>query len=497
MLFLMTSFLFTSCVEEPEAPKIQSTENGQLMKVKAWFEENKKNLRLPERGSNFRSESQELILPFFEKEPDWDKFHHYYFLDGREVFEVSLEGNTLYFPKEKNKIKKKDEIKYFQNILFVKHQTEDRFDPLIIRYYPEEIESNREFEEVNYQMIDEKWSGWIDLFSYDEHYLVGYKIDRGQFTHTRTMQKGMENAKNSIGLENKDVRYSCSYVTTDWIQIVSSGGDVIVTKLDSTTSEQCGWEETGGPRGGAPTIETSYSGGGSGTGYYPPEVPAPNLRIQIDPSFSNNQDLKCILEKMQLSKFVNNLALFDGTVENGRNVILKVGDTINPAANAETSDDLGPYRIEITINQSKLERNSLEMARTILHEIIHAELFVAIYHKNGSPIDGNFESNFAKYISLYSGDTEIHHNYMAENMVDKMASVLSQIHSSLGKQSFLSDPDVIAAFPKGLPSDFYHGIAWNGLKWTDLWRYNLPDRVSYEKYQKVGAENLTDNCNSN
>ncbi|WP_296704996.1 hypothetical protein, partial [Algoriphagus sp.] len=65
MLLLMTSILFTSCVEEPEAPKIQSTENGQLMKVKAWFEENKTNLRLPERGLNFRLESQELILPYF------------------------------------------------------------------------------------------------------------------------------------------------------------------------------------------------------------------------------------------------------------------------------------------------------------------------------------------------------------------------------------------------------------------------------------------------
>ncbi|SIN99232.1 hypothetical protein [Algoriphagus halophilus] len=120
-----------------------------------------------------------------------------------------------------------------------------------------------------------------------------------------------------------------------------------------------------------------------------------------------------------------------------------------------------------------------------------------ILDRNRDLNSGDFESNFAKYISLYSGDSEIQHNYMAENMVDKIASVLSQIHSSLGKQSFLSDPDVIAEFPKGLPSDFYHGIAWNGLKFTDLWRYNLPDRVSYEKYQRVGAENLTYNCNSN
>jgi hypothetical protein len=87
-----------SCVEEPEAPKIEVNENAQIAQVKSWFEQNKTKLRLPDRGSNFRSQSKELILPFFEKEPDWDKFHHYYFPDGREVFEVSLANATKYFP---------------------------------------------------------------------------------------------------------------------------------------------------------------------------------------------------------------------------------------------------------------------------------------------------------------------------------------------------------------------------------------------------------------
>jgi len=89
---MSTLGLLTSCVDEPEAPKIQVEENSQLMKVKTWFEENKTTLRLPERGSNFRTDAEELILPFFEKEPDWDKFHHYYFPDGREVFEISLDN---------------------------------------------------------------------------------------------------------------------------------------------------------------------------------------------------------------------------------------------------------------------------------------------------------------------------------------------------------------------------------------------------------------------
>lgn len=87
---IISGWLLTACVEEPEGPEIQTIETNQISKVRDWFEENKSKLKLPEKGSNFRTDSQELILPFFEKEPDWDKFHHYFFEDGREVFEVNL-----------------------------------------------------------------------------------------------------------------------------------------------------------------------------------------------------------------------------------------------------------------------------------------------------------------------------------------------------------------------------------------------------------------------
>lgn len=133
------NLLLTSCVDEPEAPKIEVAKNTPVAKVRAWFEENKTKLRLPERGSNLRTESQELILPFFEKEPDWDKFHHYYFPDGREVFEISLENTQKFVPSTASDNDQENLAKrMIQNILFVKHPTENRFDPLIVRYYPDE-----------------------------------------------------------------------------------------------------------------------------------------------------------------------------------------------------------------------------------------------------------------------------------------------------------------------------------------------------------------------
>lgn len=131
--------------------------------------------------------------------------------------------------------------------------------------------------------------------------------------------------------------------------------------------------------------------------------------------------------------------------------------------------------------------------------MIHAELFVANYHKGGSSIDGDFNANFNTYIKKYynEGYPGIHHNYMAENLVNKIGTALSFIHPNLGKQQFLNNPIVKNGFPNGLPSDFYRGLAWSGLQATDMWRYNLPERNSYERYQDLANAALSNDCNSN
>jgi hypothetical protein len=136
------TLLLTSCVDEPDTPTLEVDEKTKLAKVKVWFEANKTQLRLPEKPANHRTESQELILPFFEKEPDWNQFHHYYFPDGREVFEIRLDNDLLFIPKsESNEAELAGRV--LQTILFVKHPTENRFDPLIARYYPDEETSKR------------------------------------------------------------------------------------------------------------------------------------------------------------------------------------------------------------------------------------------------------------------------------------------------------------------------------------------------------------------
>lgn len=497
----------SSCIEETESPQIELTDHSKIATIKTWFEENESSLRVSKSGANYRTGDQELILPFFEKEPDWDKFHQYSFPDGREVYEINLENEQVFLSiAESDTTKGSLAERTIQNILFVKHPTENRFNPLIVRYYPDAETSKREFEKINYQMIDENWSGEVDLFTYDEHYFMGFVIVQGQIIATRYAEVIPDGSKNRQGTEN--LLYRCQHVTTDWYQISSVGGyEISRVCLNSTSSYSCSMSA---PSGGGGVY--SYGGGDGGGGglrftYNPPSVPGPditNLRIEIDNSFNNNPYLKCILGKLQLAQFVKDLALFDQTSQQGRNITLKVGAIPKrpgymTAANAETDDSLGPYNIQITINKNIVNSNSLELARIILHEMVHAELFVANFHANGSSIDGDFNANFNNYIQKYSkgGDAEIQHNYMAEKIVNKIGAVLSQVHGNLGKQAFLNNPNVKNAFPKGIPSDFYNGLAWAGLNKTDKWRNNLPERNIFEKWQDLADKNLTNDCKPN
>lgn len=289
------NLLLTSCVEEPEAPQIEMNEDAQIAQVKSWFEENKTKLRLPEKGSNFRSESQKLILPFFEKEPDWDKFHHYYFPDGREVFEISLVNAIKYFPTsmvDSFPGRNPAEV-VIQNIMFVKHQSLDRFDPLIARYYPANSSSEKSFEEINYQAIDYDWSGTLELFTYDEHHFIGFEIVEGEVirNYTYTPHDGDETGNFRI----MDVRCSGHLIPVGYR---TCAGEYCHTTIEYYMYEySCSGGDLGTsynygfPSGGSGGTANTDGNGTCGTcDYYPPDVPLPDT--YFDFYFDPNPGIK-------------------------------------------------------------------------------------------------------------------------------------------------------------------------------------------------------------
>ncbi len=485
-LFLL---LLGSCVQDPELPQIKQSEQdqtAQITPVKTWFEANKGSLRLPERGSNFRTESQELILPFFEKEPDWEKVHHYFFPDGREVFEVSLENKEIFIPslgeqQQDHQLARRS----IQNILFVKHPTEARFDPLIVRYYPDAETSKRGFKDINYQMIDEKWSGTVDLFTYDEHFFIGFEIHKGSILSTREVEVAGASGRSAVGAEQLDFR--CSVTTTDWIQFIYNRetNAWVVQVLSPTRTYSCAQGGTKGADETDPSRSYSFYGGNSfpigAGGYSPPDVPLPMLHIYIDSSIKDNPCLDCIVGKLGMSAFVNSIAELTKTKDKNTNSILKLGTTKNLGDYGQTKNSDGFY--EITINNSKLDRPDLMIARTIFHELVHAEIMAALKENRITPIDGNFPANLDLYITFYLNTAKDEedkddllgnrqHNYMAANLLPVMGRGLMNFHREQFPEEFqrFSEHVKNAGYSKGLNEDFYMNLFWEGLETSTAYK---------------------------
>jgi hypothetical protein len=416
------------------------------------------------------------------------------------VFEISLDNHQLYLPEIRSGENQQEVAKRaLQSILFVKNPTENRFDPLIIRYYPDEETSKRDFKEINYQMIDEKWSGIVDVFTYDEHHFIGFEINKGQILATRNYETIQDGNRKGFGIENMDFR--CSVVTTDWYQIsyAPSTNTYVIQTLSPTRSYSCpsgGYLPDSGP-GETYTYGTNVTGlGGGTTGYYPPDIPMPKLTVYIDISFSSNSTLNCAQDKLSLSNFVNSLAEFNGKTSD-KNVTLKVGTTINPDASAETDGKTyGHNNIIITINKNKVNgMSSLEAARVILHELIHAEIYNAVGQKRGSLLVGDFQNNFEEYKRLYPNNNSLQqHNFMADYIVEKIAKTLQEIHPLLGANEFYQKVGGTNRWPKGINPTFYSAIAWHGLNSTKEWNnMKYEERKVLQDLQNLDRD-LTKNC---
>jgi hypothetical protein len=462
-----------SCVEEPEAPKIEVNENAQIAQVKSWFEQNKTKLRLPDRGSNFRSQSKELILPFFEKEPDWDKFHHYYFPDGREVFEVSLANATKYFPTSivENFPNENPKDYMVQNIMFVKHSTENRFDPLIARYYPSDEYSKNHQKNIAYKQIDQYWSGRLDIFTYDEHHFIGFLIEEGEIINTinygndaevnrritgdcRTIIREVTWASNEPGPTQDDpYGYGVTYHS--------------ILIAETTCSGSGGYTPTGGTQ--VINGEPYYSFGGVDTGincsgnceYIVPVVSRPSsiiLNLLTNPCAS---DIFKQLRKMsilkssigninqtneiiQLLDSANNFQFFIKNRQFSSQDSLKSAMTIPSIIfNSETQKN----EITIELNDSYLNSaTKLSIARTILHELIHAY----ILYSGFMGTDGSLNSSLKSYgssMGIYSND--FHHSFMPI-YISSIGYSLAEWNRRYGN-SLISD------------RNYYDEVAWGGL----------------------------------
>ncbi|MDF2156675.1 hypothetical protein [Algoriphagus sp. CAU 1675] len=419
---------------------------------------------MPERSSNFRTESQELILPFFEKEPDWDQFHHYFFPDGREVFEVSLENATKYFPKSMlDSFPDRNPADFvIQNIMFIKNLTDNRFDPLIARYFPNNRNSEMDFNSISYNAINEFWEGKVDLLTYDEHHLVTFEFSPNDERKVIFYGKDI--------LPNTRTQGDCYQITREVVYYTPIEGTFGIEINTTTITETV----CTGAAGEFPTAGTVYVDGtyyydgseldpsGSGCGscdYNPPSAPAPSEFI------INQLDNECAeIIFIELGKGANKLTDLTGLgsldifpwmldlFKKGGKFYYYIEDVnlpmnsngTRPNARTITPDSEG--YITIQLDNSYIENaTSLSIARTIIHETVHAYIMYLSKTNYEFVIELN---NY--YICHNNNVNDAHHGMMSQYLLG-MAVSLYNWDKNFGPTS------------GNLGFDYYYKMGFGGL----------------------------------
>lgn len=405
-----------------------------------------------------------------------------------------------------------------ETLMFVEHPDSKKgYTVLVARYFSYGQKSKG----MTYHRIPKEWSGRIDIFTYTEQHLRSFEVEEGRLTSYYIYQT--EDPSKRIQTHNALMTCTGNWVEFPYINGIDNGIELVSNSIYVVSCHNP--DPFGGGTGtgtwpSAPVVSPDYLGGGytggggdgtspsgggsTGTTYCDNTnhfgsdcIPFPEEDFEIikDSSFINTT-ADCIYEKLKsIDGFKELAAGFEG-LGTEFDVKLKIGATQDPNANAQAWYRGSNQPIEITFNEANMNRSTLEVARTIVHEMIHAEMYRAINTSNPTAKELDFRETFEAYTIQYVGDNDSHHNYMADFWVDRMADMLEQIHSQLGYSS-LNDFLKTFAYPTGIPKGFYRGLAWEGLKYEDVkgWINKSKEQQDEINFHIDNAKYGTKNCN--
>ena len=192
---------------------------------------------------------------------------------------------------------------------------------------------------------------------------------------------------------------------------------------------------------------------------------------------------KCVYDKLTevSSDFKNMIKRFDGEFPVSH-LKFEESSTLSSRTNAETSPPSN-FTITIKINSNNLNRPNLSIARTIIHETIHAEMFRKILSilNNGGDLNGLTRSQW--FNRLTNGDYPGIFDYYSRYGVNGMQ------HQQMAAHYISTISDYLKQFQPGLSQQIYDSLAWTGLKNTTAWN-------SLSPAQRASITNTTNSFNS-
>ena len=339
-------------------------------------------------------------------------------------------------------------------------------------------------------ITDEGFSGIIGITDLDGKFINGYRVKNGAFISQFVVAKNQK-PKDSI----KETKSSLSYTTRTFLGIGWMSGTIHLEEVTVYASEEpSGFKEDdtdgldmdinesylfgvsfGGPGGGGGS--SSSSGDSSDTvKVFPCDDPINGCNDEdveddkIDVDELEGKAL-CVYNKMvagnnTINKILENFQ--DGNKPSQFNLKFIMSTELDNNVNATTATpklSKIPNTFVIKINQYRAENvnTMLTVARTILHEGIHARLWEFVYRKEGRVSKDDFPGIY-EYRMNYEKNWD--HQQMAAHYRGTIAKGLKQ-------------------FDNGRHSDaFYDALAWEGLSEVKDLNGNQ-DRVYTEAWKKL------------
>lgn len=215
--------------------------------------------------------------------------------------------------------------------------------------------------------------------------------------------------------------------------------------------------------------------------------------ICIKSAFSDNDCLSDIWNTMnQLNVGYETLTNFLG--ENPTAELCLDVKALSPSTNGNTtpSGSTSNALITININSQNMNRSKLSIARTLLHEMIHAELIRKViqagWYDNFETYAQNYNDEFLAiwdYIEEYNTDGW-QHEYMADQYIQYIADGLRKLEPFFISGSFKNAANNGYFSPTMGENwnwnDFYTYLAWEGLHNTGQFQSDIVSMGKKEKY---------------
>ncbi len=232
-----------------------------------------------------------------------------------------------------------------------------------------------------------------------------------------------------------------------------------------------------------------------------PECPKDNLlfpinEIKVDSVINKlTRKADCVYKKMEknsvlsktMEKFMGEKTPVHLILDQKSNLRVKDNDPGSPLVNGKTEYGTSFY-ITILLNTEQANnRPSLAVARTILHEAIHAEIYRKI--KTRAPLVYNAttktwnlsngsRADFPTLFDSYDEDPKNpDHNYMAGYYRSGIETGLKEYAKAIGEKH--SD-------------QFYKDMAWSGLFGTKSWEKQYKDQAFADKEKKRIIKTISD-----